>query len=135
MNNGWVAEIYLASPGGNLLTGMFLGQLARTFWLKTVAVGNGFFEYVPDFVALTIAPPGSDEAVTRTSGFLIARNAHDVARLAAVAPFVDKEKNLSGHDIIHLLAIVLVRTCVIARRAFSEHETGIGPMNLLRSQD
>src|SRR5262245_16842341 len=66
MNNGWVAEIYLASPGGNLWTGMFLGQLARTFWLKTVAVGTGFFEYVPDFVAPTIAPPGSGQAVPRT---------------------------------------------------------------------
>src|SRR5215510_14380915 len=50
MNNGWVAEIYLASPGGMVGTGMRLGQMARTFWLKTVAVGNGFFEYVPDFV-------------------------------------------------------------------------------------
>src|SRR5262249_31397590 len=67
MNNGWIAEIYLASPGGNEWTGTALGQLARTFWLKTVAVGNGFFEYVPDFVALTTAPPGSGEAVTRTS--------------------------------------------------------------------
>jgi hypothetical protein len=68
MNNGWIAEIYLASPGGNLLTGMALGELARTFWLKTVAVDNGFLEYVPDFVALTTALPGSGEAVTRTSG-------------------------------------------------------------------
>jgi len=67
MNNGWVAEIYLASHGGDGWTGMALGQLARSFSLKTVAVGNGFFEYVPDFVALTIAPPGSGEAVTRTS--------------------------------------------------------------------
>jgi len=67
MNNGWVAEIYLASPGGDLWDGMVLGQLARTFWLKTVAVGNGFFEYVPDFVAPTIAPPSSGGAVTRTS--------------------------------------------------------------------
>src|SRR5262249_53083747 len=58
---------YLASPGGNFLTGMLLGQLARIFWLKTVAVGNEFFEYVPDFVALKIAPPRSGEVVTRTS--------------------------------------------------------------------
>jgi hypothetical protein len=68
MNNGWIAEIYLASPGGNLLTGMALGELARTFWLKTVAVGSGFLEYVPDFVALTTALPSSGEAVTRTFG-------------------------------------------------------------------
>jgi uncharacterized protein len=67
-NNGWIAEIYLASPGGNLVTGMALGELARTFWLKTVAVDNGFLEYVSDFVALTTALPGSGEAVTRTSG-------------------------------------------------------------------
>src|SRR5215468_10606059 len=64
---------------------------------------------------------------------LIARNAHDIAGLTAVSPSVDEEINLSGHDIIHLLAVVLVRTCMIARRAFSEHETGIGPVNLLRS--
>src|SRR5262245_10539441 len=67
MNNGWVAEIYLASPGGHLFTGMALGQLARAFWLKTVAVGNGFSEYAPDFVARAIAPPGSGEAVAQTS--------------------------------------------------------------------
>jgi len=66
MNNGWVAEIYLASPGGLVGTGMRLGQLARTFWLKTVAVGDGVFEYVPDLVALKTAPTGSDEAVSRT---------------------------------------------------------------------
>jgi hypothetical protein len=64
---------------------------------------------------------------------LIARNAHDVAGPAAVAPSVDEEKDLAGHDIIHLLAVVPVRACVIARGAFSEHETGIGSMNLLRS--
>jgi len=67
MNNGWVAEIYLASPGGMLQTGMRLGQLARTFWLKTVAVGDGVFEYVPDLAALKAAPTGSDEGVRRTS--------------------------------------------------------------------
>ncbi len=67
MNNGWVAEIYLASPGGPVGTGMRLGQLARTFWLKTIAVGDGVFEYVPDLVASKTAPPGSDEAVRRTS--------------------------------------------------------------------
>jgi TPR repeat protein len=66
-NNGWVAEIYLASPGGNVGTGMALGELARVFWLKTVAVDNGVFEYLPDFGALTIAPPGSAETATRSS--------------------------------------------------------------------
>src|SRR5215468_6300690 len=40
MNNGWVAEIYLASHGGDGWTDMALGQLARSFSLKTVAVGN-----------------------------------------------------------------------------------------------
>src|ERR1700733_7884484 len=35
---------------------------------------------------------------------LIARNAHDIAGFTAVAPSVNEEKNLSGHDIIHLLA-------------------------------
>ena len=34
MNNGWVAEIYLASDGGIVGTGIRLGQLVRTFWLK-----------------------------------------------------------------------------------------------------
>ena len=64
---------------------------------------------------------------------LVARNAHDVAGFAAIAPSVDEEKDLSGHDIVHLLAVVPVRACVIARGAFSEHETGIGSINLLRS--
>ena len=64
MNNGWVAEIYLASRGGMVGTGMRLGQLARTFWLKTVAVGDGIFEYVPDLVALKTAPTGSDDRRT-----------------------------------------------------------------------
>jgi hypothetical protein len=67
MNNGWVAEIYLASPGGIVGVGMRLGQLARTFWLKTVAVGDGVFEYVPDLVALKPAPSSSHEAVRQTS--------------------------------------------------------------------
>jgi Sel1 repeat len=70
MNNGWVSEIYLASPGGKAGTGMTLGQLARTFWLKTVAVGDGVFEYVPDLGALKTAPPGSDEALLRRTSEL-----------------------------------------------------------------
>jgi TPR repeat protein len=54
-SNGWLAEIYLSSPGGEIQASMRLGELVRIFWLKTRAVDNGPTEYLPDFVGLSAA--------------------------------------------------------------------------------
>ena len=62
---------------------------------------------------------------------LVARDSHDVPRFASIASSVDEEIDFSGDDIVHLLAVVLVRTRVIARRALREHETGVSSMDLL----
>ena len=51
-NKGWLAEIFLASPGGNAGSGLLLGEQARLFWLKTNAVDGDAFEYIADFAAL-----------------------------------------------------------------------------------
>ena len=48
-NDGWLATVYLASPGGEAVTGMFLGELTRLFWLKTRAVDGPVLKYFPDF--------------------------------------------------------------------------------------
>jgi len=48
-NNGWLANLYLASPGGNQATGMLLGELVRILWLKTNAIDSNVLEYLPDF--------------------------------------------------------------------------------------
>lgn len=58
---GWVTTLYLASPGGNVGTGLRLGELTRMFWLNTYAVADGGFEYVPDF--LGASGPGSSPHV------------------------------------------------------------------------
>jgi hypothetical protein len=49
-NRGWLATLYLSSPGGTVGTAMRLAVLTRMFWLKTYAPG-GTFLYVPDFLA------------------------------------------------------------------------------------
>src|ERR1700680_1565201 len=41
---------------------------------------------------------------------LVARDAHDVAGLAAVAAAVDEEIDFTGDNVVYLLAIVYVRT-------------------------
>ena len=58
-NNGWLATLYLASPGGNIGMGLALAQMARLFWLKTEAPNARTFGYRPDFVAAPVAssPP------------------------------------------------------------------------------
>src|ERR1700683_639936 len=66
---------------------------------------------------------------------LVARDAHDVAGLAAIAAAIDEEIDFAGDDVIHLLAIVHVRAGVIARGSFGEHDAGVGAMDLLRAQD
>ena len=57
---GWVATLYLASPGGNIATGLRLGEITRMFWLNASAVEGGQFDYVPDFIGA--AGPGSPPA-------------------------------------------------------------------------
>lgn len=54
---GWLATLYLASPGGNVAMGLRLGQLTRMFWLSAHAVDGPTFDYVPDF--LGTQGPGS----------------------------------------------------------------------------
>lgn len=48
---GWLATLYLASPGGNVVMGLRLANLARMFWLNTHAVNGPSFTYVPDFLS------------------------------------------------------------------------------------
>lgn len=48
-NRGWLAALYLSSPGGTVGTAMRLAVLTRMFWLKTYAPGGTFF-FVPDFL-------------------------------------------------------------------------------------
>lgn len=56
-SDGWLATLYLVSPGGNILMGLRLGELTRMFWLNTTAVEDRGVEYVPDFF---VSPePGS----------------------------------------------------------------------------
>jgi hypothetical protein len=47
---GWLSTVYLASPGGKGSTAVRLAALTRMFWLNTVTVDNGAFDYVPDFL-------------------------------------------------------------------------------------
>jgi hypothetical protein len=54
---GWLATLYLATPGGNVGMGLRLANLARMFWLNTYAVDGPAFEYVPDF--LSVGAPGT----------------------------------------------------------------------------
>jgi hypothetical protein len=50
-NKGWLAAVYLSSPGGDVDEGQRLGVLIRTFGLKTVTALNGSDRllYDPDF--------------------------------------------------------------------------------------
>jgi hypothetical protein len=52
-SNGWLAEIYLSSPGGEIQASMRLGELVRIFWLKTRAVDRP--QSISDFVGLSAA--------------------------------------------------------------------------------
>lgn len=54
---GWLATLYLATPGGNVGMGLRLANLTRMFWLNTYAVDGPSFDYVPDF--LGARGPGS----------------------------------------------------------------------------
>jgi hypothetical protein len=56
-SDGWLATLYLVSPGGNIAMGLRLGELTRMFWLNTTAIEDRGVEYVPDFVIA--AGPGS----------------------------------------------------------------------------
>jgi hypothetical protein len=49
-NRGWLAAVYLSSPGGTVGTAMRLAMLTRMFWLKSYAPGATFL-YTPDFLA------------------------------------------------------------------------------------
>ncbi|BAT60067.1 hypothetical protein GJW-30_1_02602 [Variibacter gotjawalensis] len=55
-SNGWLSTLYLGSPGGNVRTGLFLGQTTRLFWLTTTTVEGTTFDYVPDFFAVPGRP-------------------------------------------------------------------------------
>lgn len=61
-NRGWLAAIYLSSPGGTVGTAMRLAVLTRLFWLKTYAPGGPFL-YVPDFLASPDPSAASAEPV------------------------------------------------------------------------
>ena len=59
---GWLAELQLASPGGSVTQGLTLGYLTRAFWLKarTVQITKGQpLSYQPDFAP---APPSFETA-------------------------------------------------------------------------
>lgn len=73
-NRGWLAEIYLASPGGTVGTAMRLAVLTRLFWLKTRAPG-GPFVYVPDF----LAAPGFAVRADEDASAAIANVPHELA--------------------------------------------------------
>jgi hypothetical protein len=51
MNRGWLATAYLASPGGNIGTGLAAALVTRMFWLKSEAPDRPSFTYWPDFIA------------------------------------------------------------------------------------
>lgn len=53
-NKGWLADIYLSSPGGRGALGLMLGELARIFWLKTNTINGNVWNYFPDFGSLSI---------------------------------------------------------------------------------
>lgn len=55
-NQGWLAEIYLSSPGGDHHSAMLLGELVRTSWLKTKAFDNGAAVYSPDIDYAFLSP-------------------------------------------------------------------------------
>jgi len=64
-NHGWLAELYLASPGGSVNAGLRLAVITRAFWLKTIVAPGKSFRYQPDFMS---APIGrSDAADPRTA--------------------------------------------------------------------
>jgi hypothetical protein len=50
-NRGWLATAYLASPGGNIGTGLAAALVMRMFWLKSEAPDRLSFTYWPDFIA------------------------------------------------------------------------------------
>jgi hypothetical protein len=58
---GWLATLYLASPGGSVGMGLRLGEITRMFWLNSHGVEGGKFDYVPDFIPS--APDGSSAKV------------------------------------------------------------------------
>ncbi len=57
-NQGWLATLQLASPGGSVQAGYELGFITRLFWLKTqtaTALGRNL-NYTPDFFVPPAAP-------------------------------------------------------------------------------
>jgi hypothetical protein len=74
-NRGWLAALYLSSPGGTVGTAMRLAVLTRMFWLKTYAPGRTF-SYVPDFLGppdfSTVADEFGELAVPRLPPAFIA---------------------------------------------------------------
>jgi hypothetical protein len=60
-NRGGLAVAYLASGGGNVQEGIFLGQIVRMFWLKVRSPGRDRFVYRPDFFPTNAASPFSGE--------------------------------------------------------------------------
>jgi hypothetical protein len=49
---GWLATLYLASPGGSVGMGLALAQITRMFWLKVRSPAARSFTYRPDFFPL-----------------------------------------------------------------------------------
>jgi hypothetical protein len=64
-NRGWLATVYLSSPGGTVGTAMRFAFLTRMFWLKTYAPGATFI-YTPDF----FVPPTFSDRGTEPADFL-----------------------------------------------------------------
>jgi hypothetical protein len=66
-NRGWLAAIYLRSPGGSIYEGRRLGQLVRMFWLKTYALEGKTFTYRPDFALAPLGRPGENPPAASAS--------------------------------------------------------------------
>jgi hypothetical protein len=60
-NKGWLATIHLSSFGGNVMSGMLLGELARVLLLKTRSVDRDVSEYIPDF-GMVVADQASNRS-------------------------------------------------------------------------
>lgn len=88
-NDGWLATVYLASPGGQTVPGMYLGELTRLFWLKTRAVNGPVLKYVPDFAVAEGEGESTRHArtdVTRQPSLI--RLAHDQRRCASACELI-----------------------------------------------
>ena len=63
-NRGWLAELHLSSTGGSTASGLRMGIVTRTFWLKAVTASatGGNFVYVPDFFVPPLPQPSGAAA-------------------------------------------------------------------------